>query len=163
METTASDIIRKHKVEFRESEGLIPFIDKVKDRKVVMLGEASHGTYEYYNWRARITRLLMSKYDFDFMAVEGDWPPCYKLNRHVKNYRDAEDDTFKVLKHFDRWPGWMQKRSHKPAHRNTAQSPGVRFRPGACFQHRTKCLYRKTCRRVLPDDGKRRGIDLEYP
>jgi len=104
---TESEIIRNSKIEFSESRDLLPLAEKFKDKKVVMLGEASHGTHQYYNWRARITRILMSEYDFDFMAVEGDWPPCYELNRHVKNYRDAEQYTFDVLKQFDRWPSWM--------------------------------------------------------
>jgi len=72
-----------------------------------MLVEASHGTHQYYNRRARLTRFLMCEYDFNFMAVESDWPHCYKLNRHVKNYSDAEEKTFDVLQQFDRWPAWM--------------------------------------------------------
>jgi erythromycin esterase-like protein len=99
---TESEIISKRKTEFSDTRDLLPLAEKFKDKKVVMLGEASHGTHQYYNRRARLTRILMSEYDFNFMAVEGDWPPCYELNRHVKNYSDAEEKTFDVLQQFDR-------------------------------------------------------------
>ncbi len=104
---TESEIINKRKTEFSDTRDLLPLAEKFKDKKVVMLGEASHGTHQYYNRRARLTRILMSEYDFNFMAVEGDWPTCYELNRHVKNYSDAEEKTFDVLQQFDRWPVWM--------------------------------------------------------
>jgi erythromycin esterase-like protein len=51
----------------------------------VLLGEASHGTHEYYTWRMKISKKLIEKKGFSFIAVEGDWPDCYKLN-HIKNY-----------------------------------------------------------------------------
>lgn len=71
-----------------------------------MLGEASHGTHEYYKWRARISRKLMEEHGYDFVIVEGDWPPCYALNRHIKNYTE-DTRTAEVLKQFKRWPSWM--------------------------------------------------------
>lgn len=97
----------ENKNDINEKEDLQPLIDAIKDKKIVMLGEASHGTHEYYNWRAKISRILMEDHGFDFVAVEGDWPPCYELNRHVKNYEDAEGKTKEVLKQFKRWPSWM--------------------------------------------------------
>jgi erythromycin esterase-like protein len=47
--------------------------------------EASHGTHEYYTWRMKISKKLEKKRIL-FIAVEGDWPDCYKLNRYIKNY-----------------------------------------------------------------------------
>lgn len=76
-------------------------------RQVVMLGEASHGTHEYYTWRAAISKKLITDQGFGFIAVEGDWPDCYKINRFVKGYPDAGEDIGEVLKRFDRWPTWM--------------------------------------------------------
>jgi erythromycin esterase-like protein len=46
----------------------------------------THGTHEYYTWRMKISKKLIEKKDL-FIAVEGDWPDCYKLNRYIKNYR----------------------------------------------------------------------------
>ncbi|TCZ68269.1 erythromycin esterase family protein [Flaviaesturariibacter aridisoli] len=77
------------------------------DRPVVMLGEASHGTHEYYTWRTALSKRLIEEKGFRFIAVEGDWPDCYKINRYVKGYPDAGDSIHAVLRSFDRWPTWM--------------------------------------------------------
>ncbi|RYZ15597.1 MAG: erythromycin esterase family protein, partial [Chitinophagaceae bacterium] len=77
------------------------------DRPVVMLGEASHGTHEYYTWRTALSKRLIEEKGFRFIAVEGDWPDCYKINRYVKGYPDAGDSIHAVLRNFDRWPTWM--------------------------------------------------------
>jgi erythromycin esterase len=89
------------------SADLEALIDAVEDRPVVMLGEASHGTHEFYTWRAAITRRLVQEKGFRFVAVEGDWPDCYRINRYVKGYKDAGSSAIEVLKAFDRWPTWM--------------------------------------------------------
>ena len=89
------------------SKDLDPLLKSIDERKIVMLGEASHGTHEYYTWRTAITKRLIEEKQFNFIAVEGDWPDCYKINRYVKGYKDAGDDIEKVLKNFDRWPTWM--------------------------------------------------------
>lgn len=89
------------------SKDLTSLIEAIDDRSVVMLGEASHGTHEYYTWRTAISKRLITEKGFSFIAVEGDWPDCYKINRYVKGYRDAGKDIEDVLKNFDRWPTWM--------------------------------------------------------
>jgi len=89
------------------SKDLDSLIEDIGDRSIVMLGEASHGTHEFYTWRASISKRLIQEKGFNFIAVEGDWPDCYKINRFVKGYKDAGDDIEKVLKNFDRWPTWM--------------------------------------------------------
>jgi erythromycin esterase-like protein len=89
------------------SKDLDPLIENIGDRKVVMLGEASHGTHEFYTWRTAISKRLIDEKGFNFIAVEGDWPDCYKINRFIKGYKDAGDSIEAVLKNFDRWPTWM--------------------------------------------------------
>ena len=89
------------------SKDLDPLIEDVGNRPLVMLGEASHGTHEFYTWRTAISKRLIKEKGFNFIAVEGDWPDCYKINRFVKNYKDAGDNIEDVLKNFDRWPTWM--------------------------------------------------------
>ncbi|HWJ27193.1 MAG TPA: erythromycin esterase family protein, partial [Flavisolibacter sp.] len=84
-----------------------PLINDIGDRPVVMLGEASHGTHEFYIWRTAITKKLVVEKGFNFIGVEGDWPDCYKINRYVKGYADAGNDIQAILKSFDRWPTWM--------------------------------------------------------
>jgi erythromycin esterase-like protein len=75
--------------------------------KYVLLGEASHGTHEYYTWRTAISKRLIVEKDFSFIAVEGDWPDCYRINRFVKGFSDAGTTAVDVLRQFKRWPTWM--------------------------------------------------------
>jgi erythromycin esterase-like protein len=89
------------------SKDLDALIEDIGDRKVVMLGEASHGTHEYYTWRTAITKRLIHEKGFRFIAVEGDWPDCYRINRFVKGYKDGGGSSREVLEQFDRWPTWM--------------------------------------------------------
>jgi erythromycin esterase len=60
---------------------LDPLLDRIGDSHVVLPGEASHGTSEFYTWRDRIPRRLITAKEFSFIAVEGDWPDCYTVNR----------------------------------------------------------------------------------
>src|SRR5215208_7645141 len=87
-----------------DAADLDPLLERIGDARYVLLGEASHGTHEYYLWRARMSKRLITEKGFRFIAVEGDWPDCYKINRYVKGYPDAGDNIRQVLEHFDRWP-----------------------------------------------------------
>ena len=73
-------------------------MEDIANRRVVILWEASHGTHEYYTWRAAISKKLIQEKGFRFIAVEGDWPDCYAINRYVKGYSDAGNDIEDVLK-----------------------------------------------------------------
>ena len=88
-------------------EDLDPLMDYIGDAKYVLLGEASHGTHEYYTWRAKITQRLIQEKGFAFVGVEGDWPDCYRLNRFAKGYTNSGKDIYEVLNDFNRWPTWM--------------------------------------------------------
>ncbi len=59
-------------------------LDLVGDAPLVLLGEASHGTHEFYRERARITRRLIEEKGFRAVAVEADWPDAYRVNRYVR-------------------------------------------------------------------------------
>ena len=80
-------------------------IDNIKDKKIVMLGESSHGTSEYYEWRSKISQELIEKHGFNFIAVEGDWPACEQVNSAIQNQQNV--DPLETLSHFSRWPTWM--------------------------------------------------------
>ena len=86
---------------------LDPLLDRIGDARVVMLGEASHGTHEFYTWRSAITRRLIEELGFSFVAVEGDWPECARVDRSVRCRPDAPADPREALLAFDRWPTWM--------------------------------------------------------
>lgn len=76
-------------------------------KKLVLLGEASHGTHEYYLWRDIISRRLIKEHGFDFIAVEGDFASLFELNRYVKNLPGAAGSAREVLEKLERWPIWM--------------------------------------------------------
>jgi erythromycin esterase len=86
---------------------LDPLIDRIGDARFVLLGEASHGTAEYYEWRRRISQRLIRDKGFSFIAVEGDWPDCYRVNRYVKGRTEAGANAREVMHEFERWPTWM--------------------------------------------------------
>jgi erythromycin esterase len=90
-----------------QNQDLDALIDQIGGARFVLLGEASHGTSEFYSWRARLSQRLIEEKGFSFIAVEGDWPDCYKINRYVKNYENAGQSAYETLQAFDRWPSWM--------------------------------------------------------
>ena len=96
-----------HKLE--KSTDIDPlFEDVIKDNvRFALLGEASHGTREFYSWRTEITKRLITEKEFSFIAVEGDWPDCYNVNRYVKAMPDSEKSAYNALHLFNRWPTWM--------------------------------------------------------
>jgi erythromycin esterase len=102
-----SDLVKKvaHPVESDRDLDLL--INEIGDSRYVLLGEASHGTHEYYTWRARISKRLILEKGFPMIAVEGDWPDCYRLNRYIKGYQDSGVSAKDVLGAFNRWPTWM--------------------------------------------------------
>src|SRR5689334_22159370 len=88
-------------------EDLDPLLEHIGEARYVLLGEASHGTADYYMWRYRISRRLIEEKGFSFIGVEGDWPDCYRMNRYVKGYDENGTSAYAVLHAFERWPTWM--------------------------------------------------------
>ncbi|MBO9635805.1 MAG: erythromycin esterase family protein, partial [Chitinophagaceae bacterium] len=93
--------------ELSDTASLDPLMNDIGDKKIVMLGEASHGTHEFYTRRLEISKKLITEKGFNFIAVEGDWPDCYQINRYVKGYKEAGTEIKNILRSFDRWPTWM--------------------------------------------------------
>ena len=89
-----------------DAADLDPLLDRIGEARYVLLGEASHGTHEYYLWRARISRRLIEEKGFRFIAVEGDWPDCYRVNRYVQG-EPGDATAEEALRAFSRWPTWM--------------------------------------------------------
>jgi erythromycin esterase-like protein len=89
------------------SKDLDILLDRIDDSQIVLLGEASHGTSEFYRRRTEITKRLIKEKGFSFIALEGDWPDCYKVNRYIKGFPDSENNAYDVLYSFNRWPTWM--------------------------------------------------------
>lgn len=86
-------------------------VKRAANAKFVLLGEASHGTSEYYVMRREISKQLISAKGFDFVAVEGDWPYIYEVNLYVKGVDGAHNDGRSALQSQQRWPEWMWQNS----------------------------------------------------
>ena len=86
-----------------ETADLNPLMERIGSARVVLLGEATHGTSEFYRMRARITQDLIVKKGFRFVAIEGDWPDAARVDHYVRhfNYPPAEWTAFA------RFPTWM--------------------------------------------------------
>ncbi|HET9826870.1 MAG TPA: erythromycin esterase family protein [Chitinophagaceae bacterium] len=82
-------------------------IREVGNANIVLLGESTHGTHEYYTWRTAITKKLIEEKGFDFIAVEGDWDDSYKINQLIHGPLHSNDEIVDVLKQYDRWPSSM--------------------------------------------------------
>lgn len=80
-------------------------LEMVAGKRFVLLGEATHGTHEFYRMRAEITRRLVQELGFDSIAVEGDWPDAWRVNRFVDG--QTQDDANSALGDFQRFPTWM--------------------------------------------------------
>ena len=108
---TASDIIKDfaHPLMGSRSD-YDPLLDMIGDAQFVLLGEASHGTHEFYRERAQITKRLIQEKGFGAIAVEADWPDAYRVNRFIRN--ESEDaDAEEALQDFKRFPTWMWRNS----------------------------------------------------
>jgi erythromycin esterase-like protein len=87
----------------QEAESFGKLFDRFADAKIVLLGEATHGTSQFYSARAAITRRLIEKHGFNIVAVEADWPDAARIDRHVRQH--AHEPSSEEA--FTRFPTWM--------------------------------------------------------
>jgi len=99
--------IRSLATPLEDPAALARLADRVRDARFVCLGEASHGTHEFYQERARLSRTLVEEHGFTWIGVEGDWPDCWRINRWVRGRDDQSLDAHSLLARFERWPTWM--------------------------------------------------------
>lgn len=94
----------------RGAPGGIPsradLLDIVGDARVVLIGESSHGTQEFYAARAEMTRILIEEKGFTAVAAEADWPDAYRVNRYVRG-QGPDTSAEEALRGFERFPAWM--------------------------------------------------------
>jgi len=86
-----------------EEADLEPLLERIGDARLVLLGEATHGTSEFYRMRARITRELVERKGFDVVAVEADWPDAARIDHYVRDLEHPAPDWVA----FTRFPTWM--------------------------------------------------------
>lgn len=83
--------------------------DRLAGRRIALLGEASHGTHEFYELRASITRILVTHHGCRAVVIEGDWPDAWRVNRWVRGLDGGSADN--ALAGFQRFPSWMWRNS----------------------------------------------------
>ena len=110
-------------------------LDLVGNRRFGLLGEATHGTHEFYRERARITQRLIDEKGFNAVAVEGDWPDAYRLNRYVLGQSD-DTSAIDALADFERFPAWMWRNRDV-----VAFIEWLRARNDAHSHHQTKARF----------------------
>jgi len=104
----SQDTIRRHSHTLRPGEASDhdPLLNRIGDARFVLLGEASHGTHEFYRERAEITKRLILEKGFSAVAVEADFPDAYRVNRFVRG-ESEDEDAIEALSGFKRFPAWM--------------------------------------------------------
>jgi len=83
-----------------------PLLERIGDSRFVLIGEASHGTHEFYRLRAQLTKRLIAEKCFVAVAVEADWPDAYRINKYVR-FEGEDDDAVDAFGGFQRFPAWM--------------------------------------------------------
>ena len=102
-----AEAIRRHAVRLTDGpRDYDALLDAVGDARIVMIGEATHGTHEFYRERALMTQRLIEDKGFSGVAVEADWPDAYRINRYVRG-EGADEDAAESLGDFARFPMWM--------------------------------------------------------
>jgi erythromycin esterase-like protein len=107
MSDAALDVIRHHRRWFEPTvDGLYPLTEALGGARLVLIGEATHGTEEFYRIRAELTKALIVGHGFNLIAVEADWPDAYRVNRWVQGV-STEASPAAALDDFTRFPRWM--------------------------------------------------------
>ncbi len=105
---TLETAIEEQSISLDSYSDIDKLIRKAEGKRLVLLGESTHGTLEFYKWRAEISRRLIEEAGFNFIVVEGDWYPACQVNRFVKGFYLKETSPEELLlQNFTRWPQWM--------------------------------------------------------
>jgi erythromycin esterase-like protein len=101
------DVLRRAALHYEpRPDGFGALLDSAGRADVVLIGEASHGTHEFYQTRAELTKALILGHGFNAVAVEADWPDAYRVNRWVR-HESADGSAAEALGDFTRFPRWM--------------------------------------------------------
>jgi erythromycin esterase-like protein len=103
----ATEVVQREALWFESTaEGMGPLLEAIADARLVLIGEATHGTHEFYRTRGELTKALISRKGFNLVAVEADWPDAYRVNRWVR-HAASETSAETALDDFTRFPRWM--------------------------------------------------------
>lgn len=101
------ELVRQKAHSLTGPDDLDPLITQAGQRDLVLMGEATHGSHEFYVWRDQLSRRLITEQAFNFVAVEGDSAALARLNDYVQGRGDKFVHAADVLRTFMRWPAWM--------------------------------------------------------
>ena len=87
-------------------ENVERILERFPPARVFLIGEASHGTHDFYHFRTCITKYLIERQGLTAVAIEGDWPDAYRVNRFVRG-EGPDQDANAALSGFERFPSWM--------------------------------------------------------
>lgn len=90
---------------------LDPLLERAKNKRLVLLGDASHGSYDFYRVRTHISQRLLREQDFSFVAIEAPWEETLVVDRYVRNLPGAAATAAEALKGFALWPDWVWNNS----------------------------------------------------
>ncbi|KEF40926.1 MAG: protein-L-isoaspartate O-methyltransferase [Cyanobium sp. CACIAM 14] len=116
---------------------LAPLLERIGDARVVLIGEASHGTSEFYRLRARITRELIAQRGFAFVAIEGDWPDAARVDHYVRHAETPPSEWTA----FARFPTWMWRNRETRAFVDWLRRHNAALEPGRRVAFRGLDLY----------------------
>nr|WP_110883744.1 erythromycin esterase family protein [Mycolicibacterium wolinskyi] len=104
---TGAEVLRRNAVDAPNGVPPVEALEEIiGDARVVLIGESSHGTHEFYEARSEITKWLIEEKGFNGVAAEADWPDAYRVNRYVRGFgNDTSSDD--ALSGFERFPAWM--------------------------------------------------------
>ncbi len=108
------------------SADLAPLLSRIGEARVVLLGEASHGTSEFYSMRERISRELITRKGFSFVAIEGDWPDAARIDHYVR-HRETPPSEWTA---FARFPTWMWRNAEVRGFVDWLRGHNAVFKPG---------------------------------
>ena len=104
---TPEELLAEKAVAFEDLSELASLAELITGERLVLMGEASHGTSEFYTKRSFLSKHLVSDRDFNFIAVEADWSSFSRINEFVKHKPGAAETVEEAMDAIDRWPLWM--------------------------------------------------------
>jgi erythromycin esterase len=104
---SAEQVISEKAVAFDDRSELVSLLDYITGERLILMGEASHGTSEFYTKRSFMSKHLASEQGFNFIAVEGDWSSFSRINEYVKHKEGGPHTLDEAMAAIDRWPLWM--------------------------------------------------------
>lgn len=106
-DTATIDALRREAIPLALDEHYSHVLECIGDASLVLLGEATHGTQEFYRLRAEISKRLIVEAGFDAIAVEADWPDALRVSRYVQHGASEDRAPEQALSGFQRFPQWM--------------------------------------------------------